>query len=429
MSNNIISPLTYYIPSRYIAAQHKEIDVKYAALMIIALTSVSQAGADADTNFRVLGITEVTGGYENFVASGQTADGQNIVFAGGNHASGDLGGTFPWASRKNGRLVGMGFNDMQLRLGNRMFVFSQKFEKIPTTKHVPRALQIVRAGNGSIIRLSMDTKAEEVNPDTGNVLDSNIRLAFVVHVKQGDNIVTRREGFKRFDAFSGAVEAMGCKGFPVLPQPDNLIFCSLLTHYAWTLENLGLSAPGLVLTEAALRLDPLKESRVSITSSARRTETIRLASLFGGLEKSSITVVASKHKTLDLHMQYDYVALFPQNPENCGYTGTVAYISGLLNRDQGLLQSVLDKKLVRKYASSAFVIDQNGDHMALKNIERYNAIKSAGDVLRMTEFGAASTAELPGLRHTFDVGSFHRRMITLTDRFDCTYSGMLETQY
>lgn len=366
---------------------------------VLLVSIASSLACEMDDLYSRFGFAEVDGGYENLVGVGQTENGERFVIGGGNHASGDLGATFPWVTDNSGKLQGHGFNDMMVSLGNKFYMFRYPFTKQKIDQKVLRDLIIDRDSNGRIKTLSMKVEAFEVELGRSR----RVRLEVVLAVTQNGQAVVKKEGFKRFDVLPG--------------------FMRIFESFDSKLQSLG-----LLLTESALVFDVARDSWIAVSYPDGKKKKYQVSSFLGALEKSSINITATKKTALTLHMQYDYVAFYPVDTNRCGDKGFVAYISGLLNRNQGALQSALDRHFLRKYGSSAFFIGPDGLNEDLSSIQSYGSMKTVQDVLKIKELNLRSGRVLGGVEHALGPGVFDRKLVEFTGHNGCVYAGMLEIQ-
>lgn len=381
-----------------------------------------------DKLFQKTGFAWLNGGYENFVGTG-TASGKDnqevrVVFGGGNHASGNLGATFPWSKSAGNRLYGLGFNDMMIKVGNRLFTHERTFEKQPTSELVLKDLILHYNSDDKVYQISMSEIFHEVYSGHDYMVE------FVLHVVEGRRIVERGEGFKRFKI--KALKKLGKY---------------IKKYFGINIDQ----APGLNLSERALVLDSDQYSRITVTSlDGKTSEEYKIDSFFGGLEKSEIHIYAAREPDLRAHMKYDYIGLYPESPE-CGNYGIVAYISGILNHEQTpknplwswlwrdvpflpqiklpTLQSLMHDFALKK-GSSGFFMTADGDDVPIDNIHQYVKLESISDIaeIDVLRFTTRKGKEYPELTHKLGPGTFHRKLIEIMRVDGCKFYGMLETQ-
>ena len=404
--------------------------------------------------------SRIDGGYENLIAIATAVSDKGeqatIIFGGGNHATDDLGATFPWSYIKNGKLYGVGFNDMTVAVvkGNqkRLFNFAAPFQDKELSlgwedkkQSKPSALGIEwtsqeKDTNGRILSFTFNSQKTNVFPAVGQAGSNHSgEIGFQLFVNNTER-VERHEGFKRKAALWDMITSFGQSDECAHPQDQDVQdFCKLAS-----LDGVPLiedELPGLALGEYPFILDQSKKSFIKISDQGQ-AEYYTIKSLVGTLERSLIDIIAVKNycfdiidfeKILTMHMQYDYLALFPSTPgvNGCPRDGFVGYISGLLNaKKPGATAARLMNDFVKRNATSGFFLSEKGEGDSI-NLRAYDKIKNVRDIEKIKEFNFATNAGLEYNWNAMPVGPgiFDRRIVELSSQeSSCLWYGMLETQ-
>lgn len=444
--------------------------MKSFAILFITVFIFFSCKTTSQDNSRSKGITDrvltgghcsrVDGGYENLVAVAKAVNDKGeeatIVFGGGNHATEDLGATFPWTYFRNGKLYGIGFNDMTVAVikgtQKKVFNYSAPFEDKELSmgwedknKSKSSSLKITwtsqeKDTNGRISSFTFANQKANVFAASGNsVSNASGEFSFQLFVNNNERIA-RHEGFKRRAALWDMITEFGQSDQCINP-PDQDVkdFCMLAGLDGVPLVEDDL--PGLALGEYPFVLDQSKKSFLNIIDHGQQ-EIYTIKSIVGGLERSLIDIIAAKNycfdivdfeKLLTMHMQYDYVAVFPASPgtNGCPQEGFVGYISSLLNAKQpGATAARLMNDFVRRNATSGFFISEKGEGESI-NLRAYEKLKNVRDIENVKELGFSQNSGIEYNWNEMPVGPgiFDRRIVELKDaQTSCQWYGMLETQ-
>jgi hypothetical protein len=392
--------------------------VSICTLTALALAPL-KAVADGIKPYSPLGFARLEGSYENFVGAGRSEDGVRLAFGGGNHASEGLGDSFPWAEDDHGVLIGLGFNDMAVLAGDSIISFGFPFQKRDPSVIVPRGFLLKRGAAGEIqgLQMSVDATARLVTDPEGSPGEP-VHLTMDLHLLQGSHTVIRDEGTRRIGGYPGDAVHWACVTLHFACRLDREL-------HDWDMRRR--SPPGgMLLTDVALRLDPLEASTVRIQG-GKSDRTYVVASFSGGLETGRIGILASRSPRERIYAKYDYSTFFPADPAPCDNRGVVTFISGILDSNRGILHRIANLYATEQ-GSSAFWMDPDGKDDDLRDIDDHKKIHSVADLLAIGSLGLTEGEELPGQYLALGPGSFHRRLIRLKDKHGCERFGMLETQ-
>ena len=446
---------------------------KILVILAIAAIFVSCKQRTPEQGSRAKGISDrvlsgghcsrIDGGYENLVAVGKAKsdDGEEvtIVFGGGNHATNDLGATFPWAHVVGGEMFGIGFNDMSIALiskaDTRIFNFAAPFADKDLSvgwedrkKEKKSMLDIgwypegPSSDSARIKSFTFARQQAKTFPGLGAIGRSEIaEISYQLFVKNTER-VDRREGFKRkgslWDLLTHFAQTDTCEN-PADPDMEEM--CKLGGAKGnFEVDN---DIPGLALGEFPFSLDATQSNPSTLTLTYEgKTRKYQITSLIGGLERSIINIVAVKNfcfdiidfeKLLTMHMQYDYISLHPATPgqNGCGRESFAGYISGLLNHNEpGALAASMMNDFVKRNATSGVFLAADGEKESV-NLLSYNQIKNVRDIEAVKElnFVKGDGHEFNWIDMPVGPGIFDRRIVELKEQnTGCTWFGMLETQ-